>query len=298
MQMADTETKQAGGPQAMLRGLLAVVAIAVIAIVGLIIWKKPPGPGGNFPNSNIPAQQVAMLDSEAIYALPEFKNAKKDLDEMSTKKEKELVETIQAKHLTEEEAEKLRVQMRDQLQQEQAKRVTPLNRRVTAAIASLAKEKNYRVVLDKRIVVTGVADVTEDVKKKFDDLKNADLSKETEGTGDSSDSNVGYVNQDVIGDLRLFKDAQQKLYVTYQDMYKNYTIITKDKPAADKEKMRQEMVKVFQEKQAEVMKPVNDRVTTAITDVAKEKGLSLVLNSHHIMWGGRNLTDDVIKKLI
>lgn len=296
--MADTENKQAGGPQAMLRGLLVVVAVAVIAIVGLIVWGRRPDGRSPLAGTNIPAQQVAMLDSEAIYALPEFKKAKEDLDKLSTDKEKELVETIQAKHLTEEEAEKLRVQMRDQLQQEQAKRVTPLNRRVTAAIASLAKEKNYRVVLDKRIVVTGVADVTADVKKKFDDLKNADLSKETEGTGDSSDSNVGYVNQDVIGDLRLFKEAQQKLYVTYQDMYKNYTIVTKDKPAADKEKMRQEMVKVFQEKQAEVMKPVNDRVTTAITDVAKEKGLSLVLNSHHIMWGGRNLTDDVIKKLI
>jgi len=58
------------------------------------------------------------------------------------------------------------------------------------------------------------------------------------------------------------------------------------------------MAKAFQEKQVEVMKPVNDKVTEAITSVAKEKGLSLVLNSHHIMWGGRNLTDDVIKKLI
>lgn len=295
--MADTDNKADSGPQAMLRGLLIVVAVAVIAVVGVLLFtKKTPG-GSPLGGSSQGTQQVAMLDSEAIYALPEFTKAKKDLEELGSHKETELLQIIKDKKLSPEEAEKLRVQMRDDLQQEQGKRVTPLNRRVTLAIASLAKERGYKVVLDKRIVVTGVADVTEDVKKKFEEMKSADLSKETE-PADPADSTVGYVNQETISELRLYKEAQQKMLVEYQKMAGEVQAKAKNLSPDDREKVRQEMAKAFQEKQVEVMKPVNDKVTEAITSVAKEKGLSLVLNSHHIMWGGRNLTDDVIKKLI
>lgn len=296
--MADTEKNQGGGPQAMLRGLLLVVVLAVIAVGGvLFLTKKTPGGtslGGSVTQG---AQQVAMLDAEAIYALPEFTKAKKELEEMSTRKEEELVKIVKDKKLSPEEAEKLRVQMRDELQQEQAKRVTPLNKRVTAAIATLAKERGYKVVFDKRIVVTGVVDVTEDVKKRFDELKTADLPKEDETTN-PGDSAVGYINQEAVQELRLFKDAQQRLYLEYQKMAADLQTKTKDMSPADREKVRQDMVRAFQEKQVEVMKPIDEKVKSAITDVAKEKGLSLVLNSHHIMWGGRNLTDDVIKKLV
>lgn len=290
MHMADTDKKQ-GGPQAMLKGLLVVVAIAVVAVAAVFAYTRVIH---NEPQPD--AQQVAMLDSEAIYALPEFTKAKKELEELSNKMQDELTTTIKDKKLSEQEAEALRVQYRDKLQEEYAKRLTPLNRRVTAAIASLATERKYRVVLDKRIVVTGVIDVTEDVKKRFADTKSTDVP--AAATEAENESNVGYVNQDTISELRIFKDAQQKLMVEYQKMAQQLQHDADGKSPSDKEKMRQDMVKLFQEKQAELMKPVNDHVTEAITEVAKEKGLSLVLNSHHIMWGGRNLTDEVIKKLI
>ena len=79
--MADTDNKVDSGPQAMLRGLLIVVAVAVIAVVGVLLFtKKTPG-GSPLGGSSQGTQQVAMLDSEAIYALPEFTKAKKDLEE-------------------------------------------------------------------------------------------------------------------------------------------------------------------------------------------------------------------------
>lgn len=293
--MAETDKKQ-GGPQAMLRGLLVVVVVAAIAVAGIVIYQRVYRPGLSLES----AQQVAMLDSEAIYALPEFTKAKKELDDLSSRMEAELVKTVKGKKLNGQEAESLRVQMRDKLQEEQAKRVAPLNKRVTLAIAGLAVERKYRVVLDKRIVVTGVVDITADVKKKFEenylDLMGADVPKEAAEA--ESESNVGYVNQDVISDLRIFKEAQQKLFIEYQKMAQKLQQQTEGRSSADKEKMRQDMVRLFQERQNELMKPINDRVTEAITEVAKGKGLSLVLNSHHIMWGGRNLTDDVVKKLI
>lgn len=296
--MADTEKKQGGGPQAMLRALLVFVALAVIAVGGVLFFTKKT-PGGTSLGGGVTqgSQQVVMLDREAIYALPEFTKAKKELEELSTSKEEELVKIVKDKKLSPEEAEKLRVQMRDELQQEQAKRVTPLNKRVTAAIAALAKERGYKVVFDKRIVVTGVADVTDDVKKKFEELKTADLPKE-EDTANSDDSAVGYVNQEAIGELRLFKDGQQRLYVEYQKMAADLQAKTKDMSPADREKARQETFRAYKEKEEEVTKALTDKVTAAIKDIAKERGLSLVLDSRHVMWGGRNLTDEVIKKLI
>jgi len=284
--MTDVEKKQTGGPQAMLRGLLIVVALVVVGLCGVFAYQRLHGRGGEGP------QQVGMLDSEAIYAMPEFTRVKKDLGQMSEAMQGEYQK--QSKKMRPEEQESLRLQMRTKLEQEQAKRLKPLNDRVSAAIATLAVERKYRVVLDKKIVVTGVSDVTEDVKKKFQENPRLEAPKQSP----ELQSNVGYISQEAVGELRIYKEANAKLVKFYQQLGQEFAKKGAKLTPAEKEKMRVEMARQFQEMQAEIFKPVNDKVNMAITEVAKEKGLSLVLESHHIMWGGRNLTDDVIKKLL
>ncbi len=289
--MVENDKNEGGGPREMLRGLLAVLALAVVA-VGVILFLQHR----SVTESGGPAAQVAMIDSEAIYALPEFTKVKKELDDLSDKMKKELVATIQAKKLDDQDAERLREQMRDKLQQEQRRRVTPLYRRVTAAIAILAQKNHYRVVLDKRIVVTGVVDITDAVKKEFESLQDADLSKLPMSA--DGNSTIGYVDQDAVADLRIFKDAQAQILVEYQQMAARLQKEAQGKSPSVQEQMRQAMVVAFQQREAALMKPVEERVKQVITQVARQKGLSLVLNSRHIMWGGQNLTDDVIKKLV
>lgn len=284
--MTDIEKQPgAAGPQVMLRGLLVVVALAVAAALGLMYYHKVSKPQAEGP------QQVAMLDSDSIYAMKEFTDVKKELEALSKEYEERLKN---AKTKTAEELERMRMQMRVALETESAKRVKPLRDRVAASIAAVASEKKYRVVLDKRIVVTGVVDITEDVKKKFAETKAGDPLKVPD-----TESHVGYVNEEVIGELTIYKKANADLLETYKKMGEDFQKRAKDlKADSDKEKLRGEMVRLFEEEKRKAFETVNAKVSEAITSVAKEKGLSLVLNSQHIMWGGRNLTDDVIKKLI
>ncbi|MBM3462793.1 MAG: OmpH family outer membrane protein [Armatimonadetes bacterium] len=295
--MTDNEKseKGGGGPQAMLRGLLVVAVLAVVVVIGVVLYTK----GKDIVKSPDGPQQVAMLDQEAIYAMPEFKSAKDNLEKLSNDLQKQLVEKVGdagKPKMSMEEAENLRLQMREKLEQEQTKQLKPLYDRVTAAIAYLAVERGYRVVLDKKIVVTGVVDVTDEVKKRFQESKDATMPKEAP----EAESHVGYVNQEVIAQLRLYKEAQARLMEYYQSQMKDVAEQAKKKALSqeDRERLQQELMQAFQVKQAEEFKPVNDKVNEAITAVAKEKGLSLVLNNTHVMWGGRNLTDDVIKKLV
>lgn len=293
MEMTDTTKSdagrtQTGGPQAMLRGLLVVLALALVVIIGVFGYQMIRTQGGDGP------AQVAMLDPDAIYALPEFKDASKQLEDMSKKKQQELIDTIKAKKLAPAEQESLRLQMRQQLSEEQAKKLKPLNDRVTAAIATLARDRKLRVVLDKKIVLSGVPDITEDVKKLFEEKKELQVPKET----GEEQSHVGYVNQEVIQELKLYKEAEARLFQYSQELEKAFQGKQKGLSDTDKEKLRTEMMRDFNEKKLELLNPVNEKVNEAIGTVAKEKGLSLVLNNTHVMWGGRNLTDDVIKKLV
>jgi len=282
--------KTTGSPQVMLRGLLMVLALAMLVVGGVFGFLYVSG-----RNQADGPQQVGMLDQEAIYALPEFTQAKKDLEQLSKAKEAELKKAIDEKKVNSAaEAENLRLQMRQQLEQEQARRLKPLNDRVTAAIAMLANERHLRVVLEKRIVISGVTDVTEDVKKKFAENKSPTLPKEASET----QSHVGYINQEVVAELKLYKQVNEKLQARYQEMGKQFQAQAPKLSPDGRERLQAAMAKSFKEMQAELLMPVNERVNGAISEVAKEKGLSLVLNSSHIMWGGRNLTDDVVKKLV
>jgi len=285
--MTENENKQKAGPTRMLKGLLAILGAALLICLGVFGWQS-------MRNASNGPQEVAMLDSEAIYALPEYVSTKKELEGVSQRLEKQLIETIQQKKLSPEEAEALRLQMRQKLAQEQAKRVKPLNDRVTAAIANIAVQHHLRVVLDKRIVVTGVPDISEEVKKRFETDKNVPMPKATPETLAS----IGYVNQETIGDLRIYKEANFKLYQYYQELGKKFDKQLSQASPTQREKLRSDMVRLLEDKQVTLLKPVNDKINLTITEVAKEKGLSLVLDSHHVMWGGRNLTDDVIKKLV
>ena len=284
--MTDIEKQpSAAGPQVMLRGLLVVVALLVAAALGLMYFHQKSKPQADGP------QQVAMLDAEAIYAMKDFLDVKKELEALGKEYEDRL---RKANPKTPEELERMRVQMRVQLETESGKRLKPLRDRVVAAIATLASEKKYRVVLDKKIVVTGVVDITEDVKKKFAETKAGEVPKVPE-----TESHVGYVNQEVIGELSIYKKANAELLETFKKIGEDAQKRAKElKSDADREKLRAEMIRMCEEEKKKAEESVGTKVSDAITAVAKEKGLSLVLNSHHILWGGRNLTDDVIKKLI
>ena len=275
----------------MLPWLAAVVVLALIGL-GVLFYSGRSGGGGGSKVEG--AAQVAVLDADQIQASDDFKQARKDLDKLSQDLQDKLIKEVQTKKLPPEEAEALRAQYRDQLAEERAKKLRPLNERVTAAIANLASERHLRVVLDKNVVLVGAQDITADVKARFAQAKDAQMPKET-GEGLSQ---VGYVHQDVISNLKVYKEAQARFVEESQKALQAAQKKAQGKSAAERQQLQADLQRAMMERQAEVLKPVNDKVNDAINQVAKDKGVMLVLNNSHVLWGGRNLTDDVVKRIV
>lgn len=50
-------------------------------------------------------------------------------------------------------------------------------------------------------------------------------------------------------------------------------------------------------KEQELRAPILRKIEAAVKAVADKKGLVVVLDANHIVYGGQDITDDVIKKL-
>ncbi len=68
---------------------------------------------------------------------------------------------------------------------------------------------------------------------------------------------------------------------------------------SDKEK--QELDRLLgqrvEQKRLELLKPISDKVVAAANEIAKEKGLSIVIGKNEVVCGGVDITPDVLKKI-
>ena len=64
-----------------------------------------------------------------------------------------------------------------------------------------------------------------------------------------------------------------------------------------KQQLFQKMQGELATKRQEIFKGIKDKVDTAVSDVAKTKGLSLVVDKSVVLYGGTDITDQVAKEL-
>ena len=118
-------------------------------------------------------------------------------------------------------------------------------------------------------------------------------------TAFAADDKIGYVDDlAILREFPKFKQAQEqidKLGKAKAD---------KAKAAFDKETDEKKKAQIVQDLQTEMrneetklMKPVLKEVNDAIAKVSKAKGVTVVLNKGLIMYGGVDLTQDVIVEL-
>jgi outer membrane protein len=111
-------------------------------------------------------------------------------------------------------------------------------------------------------------------------------------------SKVGYVDQQAIDatpkvkaasdDFLAFKATQDKLYAQkFKDA----------KTDADRDAVLKDYHKTLDDRQTSTLKPVVDATRGAIADVARSKGLILVIDRGNIVFGGTDITSDVTAKL-
>lgn len=247
-----------------------------------------------------PVKQVAALDEEAVYSLPAFVTAKADLKVWVEEEAKKLEAGLQDKKLSDEKKKLMVQEYQTKVSQRTNEVLNALRERAEGAVAVVAREKGALVVLDKKIVVYGVPEITDEVKKVFGDKEKFGeedkLSLPPEE--DTSKAPVGYFDQSVVRSLKVFQAADQEVDNERRRLMEEFRKALEGlekKPAPTELKAMQDNVRLkleaFQEqKLAPLIKAVND----SVEEVARTEGLSLVLDKQHVMYGGRNLTNEVV----
>ncbi len=276
---------------------LRKVALACGLGLSLLFGSGCDNAGGGGGSPSAAAKKVASIDEAAINQMDEFKKAQETLDKWAEEEVKKRQKQVEGKSDADKNAAFQAYQL--ELSKKQAEILNPLKDKARAAIALVAKEKGVTVVLDKKIVVYGVPDITEDVKAKLSGGDKLEYPKEEI---DPTQSPIGYFDQDVVRNLKVFKEADIAIATArveqIKEMQKRFQQEGRNPTPQEMQSMEQILSARVQALQEQKMGPLIKAVTDSVADVAKEEKLSLVLDTQHVMHGGRNLTEQVVDSFL
>lgn len=270
-----------------------IVVILLVAAIGGGIWFYLAG-----EKFGSPVKQVGSIDRDAIYALDEFKKAETDIKAFSETKQKEFDAAVKekgGKQGADVELQNLARKLELEVGQKKNQILLPLQTRAEAAVASVARSKGLTVVLDKRIVVYGIPDITEDVKKIFQQKGELKLPA---GSGTFDDSPVAYFNQEGVRMYKAFAEADIQLQNTRNELMREYEQKAPKLSPAEQELLKRRMSARLDTVSEAIITPLNQKVVAAVNKVAKEQNISLVLDKQNVMYGGRDITSAVMDTFI
>jgi outer membrane protein len=234
---------------------------------------------------------IGSLDQAALAALPSFQTANRQLNDYGNSLRKQYVG--RAAHASQSDQQKLAGEFQSKMADKQRQLFGPLFSKAQVAIASVASSKNLSVVVDKRIVVFGGQDITGSVR----DLLNG-VGDPVPPVSTPPPSKVGYVDQAAVDQTPKVKAATDEFvkFKNEQDKAAAEKLKTA-KTDADRDAILKDYRKTLDDKQNAVLKPMVDATRSAISDIAKSKGLILVIDKGNIVFGGTDITKDVTAKL-
>ncbi len=206
----------------------------------------------------------------------------------------ELAAAEKTKKYTQAQLVKMAMEDRKMLMKRQIQLTNPLNDRMAGAIAAVAKDKHMSVILDKHVAVSGVPDITDEVIAKFNG--HPDLKPPEPAELEKTHSPIGYFDPVLIRQLTEFEKADEQFQVLYGRMKAEFTKKAQKLSAPEQQKMEAQYTAGLEQARERVYAPLNARVKQAVEAAAKSNGLSLVLDTKFVMFGGTNITDDVVKR--
>lgn len=261
--------------------IITILIIAVLVLGGKFLMTR-------FTNQ---ASLVGCVDQDKIFAAKQFQDAQKEYEIYA----KEISDAYNHKSqgLTQEKKTELMGSYKLQLDQKKAVLLNPLKKKVENSIAYTSKKNNVEVILDKKIAVFGIKDLTDEVIKNFESGREFKVEP---SSGKNTASPIGYFDQDVVRNLKAFRDMDEKLSKIYEEMQKEAKDKISKAQTQDKMKILQQYELDFGKKRAELYGPLSDQVGKVVEKISKEKGLSLVIDRNSVMYGGINVTDEVVKE--
>lgn len=266
----------------------AVVLIVVIAIVGVAIFFGRDTIQGLFKYRS----GIAYIDVEkvnkAIMEMPEYETAKKKMEEEVASRKKEFEE--KSKNLNDAEKMKLSLEMESKLDRTLLKMKNDFMDRVHKSIMQIARKRKLNVVLDKGVVVSGVPDITEETLENLKNMK-ADTKVE-EYT--PKQSNIAYFDRSIIYSLKAVSDGQMQLREMENKMLEDFDKKSKNLTQQQKVELAQKYDAALQNASQQLQSQIESAIDEIVQKVAENKKLDLVLEKQSVIFGGTNVTDEVI----
>ena len=114
----------------------------------------------------------------------------------------------------------------------------------------------------------------------------------------AGNSNVGTVDyRQVMAQHPQLQSANSELQTAVQDAQKDFEEKSKDMSDQEKSDYYQQTQQRLQQKQQELLEPIQKSVEDAVKSVADAKGLTVVIDKNAVVYGGQDITQDVVKKV-
>lgn len=106
---------------------------------------------------------------------------------------------------------------------------------------------------------------------------------------------IGYVDQSALAAIPRFAAANRELVAYHADLDKQFAQQLKGvRSAADQARLAQTFQARFTDRQRSLLGPLFARAQVAVASVASSKNLSVVLDKRIVVYGGQDITKDVV----
>ena len=235
---------------------------------------------------------VGYIDQAALANIPAFNKASAQVEAYKEQLDEQLKKAMNSAHGTVEQQRLLQAYS-GKLEERRSALLGPLLARTQTAVASVASSKNLSIVIDKRIIITGGQEITRNVV----DLLTG-IGDPVPPVSTPPPSEVGFVDHERIDKIPAMKAAMDG-FTSYRsrELQRAENAMRKARTASERQILLKEYQKRLTDKQKSVIDPLLDRTRSAIADVAGKKRLILVIDHGDVMYGGTDITGDVVREL-
>lgn len=110
-------------------------------------------------------------------------------------------------------------------------------------------------------------------------------------------SNVGVVDYQQFATLKIVTDVEEQMQKEAQAAQEKFNAETANMNDQQKQEYYQQTMQRLQQQHSDLMDPVRKQIEDAVKQVADAQGLSVVIQKDAVVYGGKDITQDVIKKL-
>jgi len=118
------------------------------------------------------------------------------------------------------------------------------------------------------------------------------------GASDREEEIIAYVNLEELFQAHPDKAlAEEKLNLEARELQQELEEKADELSQEEQQQMLQEYQQILSEREQELIEGVLEQIESLIIELAEEKGFQVVLDGQNVLYGGYNLTPDIIDRM-